>query len=409
MAEGRGRLALFPLLSIDSTPAQQLAAARRQSATLAAPPLPKHPRHRKAKIRLGYLSNDFRQHPTAHLISELIERHDRRRFEVIGYSCGPDDGSPERRRLAKGFDRFTDIRLASHADAAGIIHRDEIDILVDLNGYTRGARTRILAHRPAAVQVNFLGYPGTMGADFIDYIVADAIVIPPGEERFFSETVVRLADSYQPNDRQRQIAGSTPSRGACGLPPQGFVFCCFNNGFKITAVLFALWMRLLAKVPGSVLWLLETNQAAKINLRREAAAAGIPAERLVFAPRQPLPEHLARHRLADLFLDTLPYTAHTTASDALWTGLPVLTCLGGTFAGRVAASLLTAVGLPDLITASLDEYEALALALASDPARLSILKQRVAANRDTTPLFDSERYTRALEQAYERMRDLSLG
>jgi len=409
VTEGRGRLALFPLLSIGSTPEQQLAAARRQAEALAGPTLPKRLPRRNTKIRLGYLSNDFRQHPTAHLISELIERHDRRRFEVIGYSCGPDDGSPERRRLIGGFDRFADIRTASHADAAGLIHRDEIDILIDLNGYTRGARTRILAHRPASLQVSFLGYPGTMGADFIDYIIADAIVIPPGEERFFNETVVRLADSYQPNDRQRRIAEDTPSREACGLPPQGFVFCCFNNSFKITPVLFALWMRLLAKVPGSVLWLQETNATAKANLRRETAAAGIAPERLVFAPRQPLAEHLARHRLADLFLDTLPYNAHTTASDALWSGLPVLTCRGDTFAGRVAASLLSAIGLPELITSSLDEYEALAAALATDPARLSALKQRLATNRDTEPLFDSERYARSLERAYEQMWELTLG
>ena len=403
VSTGNGKLALFPLLSFDSTSEQQLAGARSQAKCLAGPVLAKQPPHRDGKIRLGYLSTDFRQHPTAHLISELIERHDRRRFDVIGYSSGVDDGSPERRRLMNGFDRFVDIRTASHADAATLIHRDGIDILVDLNGYTRGARTRILARRPAALQVNFLGYPGTMGADFIDYIIADPIVVPPGDERFFSEAVIRLPNSYQPNDQKRPIAEDTQSRDACGLPAHAFVFCCFNNGFKITPILFALWMRLLAQIPGSVLWLLETNQAAKANLRREAATAGIAPDRLVFAPRQALPEHLARHRLADLFLDTLPYNAHTTASDALWAGLPILTCRGGTFAGRVAASLLTAVGLPDLITSSPDEYEALALALARAPERLSGLKRRLAANRDTAPLFDSRRYTSSLEAAYERM------
>ena len=405
MLEGKDKEPPFTLLTIDSTAEQQLLAAKRYAGNLKAPAIafPERPPRAGGKIRLGYLSNDFRQHPTSQLIAELIERHDRDRFEVTGYSSGPDDGTAIRQRMSQAFDHFVDIRALSHAEAARLIHRDGIDILVDLMGYTRDARPQILACRPAPVQVNFLGYPGTMGADFIDYLIADPVCVPLQDEIFFSEKVVRLPDCYQPNDRQREIAGETPSREACGLPAPGFVFCCFNNSFKLRPTLFALWMRLLAKAPGSVLWLLSANDLASANLRREAAKAGIDPERLIFAPRLPLSEHLARHRLADLFLDTLPYNAHTTASDALWAGLPVLTCKGETFAGRVAASLLMATGMGELITSSLDEYEALASALATDPARLASLKEKLAENRDKAPLFDSERFTRNLEAAYEDM------
>jgi predicted O-linked N-acetylglucosamine transferase (SPINDLY family) len=395
----------FTLLTIDSTAEQQLVAARRYAKKLGGPVItpPCGLPRGAGKIRLGYLSADFRQHPTSQLIAELIERHDRRRFDIIGYSFGPDDGSAMRRRMARAFDRFVDLRSLSHTDAAQQIRHDGIDIAIDLMGYTRDARPKILACRPAPVQVNFLGYPGTMGADFIDYVIADPICIPPGDEAFFSEKVVRLPDCYQPNDRQRQIAEQSPSRQDCGLPERSFVFCCFNNSFKITPTLFALWMRLLHKVPDSVLWLLEANPTMADNLRREAVAAGIGPDRLIFAQRLPLPGHLARHRSADLFLDTLPYNAHTTASDALWAGLPVLTCRGETFAGRVAASLLTAVGLKDLVTSSLDEYQTLALALAAEPARLASFKQTLSANRATAPLFDSERFARSLETAFEQM------
>jgi predicted O-linked N-acetylglucosamine transferase (SPINDLY family) len=395
----------FVVLTLDSTAEQQRAVARRwgEKRCRGITPLGKRTRHEDTKVRLGYLSADFRSHATAYLIAELIERHDRERFDVAGYSYGPDDGSTMRRRLIDGFDRFIDIRWQPPRDAARRIQLDGIDILVDLKGYTRDARTQILAYRPAPIQVNYLGYPGTMGADFIDYIVADSVCIPPGEDLFFSEKVVRLPDSYQPNDSRRPIAEETPRREDCGLPKRGFVFCCFNNTYKITPTIFAVWMRLLSKVPTSVLWLLDTNASVKENLRREAASADVAPDRLVFAPRMPLPEHLARHRRADLFLDTLPCGAHTTASDALWAGLPVLTCLGQTFAGRVAASLLAAVGLPDLITASLADYEALALALAADPARLAALRDGLAANRPTAPLFDIKRFTRNIEEAYIRM------
>ncbi len=387
------RIPQFPLLTFGLTAEQQLIAARNFASKLPGAPIP--PRRKGPKIRVGYMSADFRIHPTSQLIAELIERHGRQDFDIIGYSFGPDDGSPIRRRLAESFDRFVDLRAATHAGAARTIRQDGIDILVDLNGYTRGGRPQILARRPAPVQVSFLGYPGTMGADFIDYIIADAVCIPPGDEIFFSETVIRLPDCYQPNDRQREIAETLPREAT------GFVFCCFNNSFKITPALFAIWMRLLAKIPGSVLWLLDGP--ATENLKREAVKAGIGPERLIFAPRLPLPEHLARHRQADLFLDTLPYNAHTTASDALWAGLPLLTCRGETFAGRVAASLLTAVGLPELITSSLEEYEATALALATDAARLAGLREKLAGNRDTAPLFDTDRFARALEDAYRRI------
>ena len=399
------KISPFAALSIDSTPAEQLAAARNWSAQhhAAITPLPAARTVRGPKIRLGYLSADFRRHAVAQLVVELIERHDRHRFDIAGYSYGPDDDSPMRQRLMKAFDRFVDIRSVSDAEAAQLIARDGIDVLIDLTGYTRHARTRILAHRPAPAQVNFLGYPGTMGADFVDYIIADPICIPPQDDAYFSETVIRLADCYQPNDTQRRIAKETPSRSASGLPEKAMVFCCFNNSFKITQAMFAIWMRVLGRNPGSVLWLLETGAEAKDNLRREAASAGIAPDRLVFALRLPLPDHLARHRLADLFLDTLPYNAHTTASDALWTGLPVLTCRGKTFAGRVAASLLTAVGMEELIAPTLADYEAMATSLANDSTKLAALRAKLEACRQTAPLFDTERFTRAIEAAYERM------
>jgi len=306
-----------------------------------------------------------------------------------------------RQRLISIFDRFVDLHFRSDTEAANLIRSLTIDILIDLTGYTHHSRPQILAARPAPIQVAFLGYPGTTGADFIDYVIADPIVAPMDQQSFFSEKIIHLPHCYQPNDSQKPIAEGCPSRAAAGLPDQGFVFCCFNNSFKITPDIFDIWMRLLRAIPGSVLWLLDANPTATDNLRREALARDVAPDRLVFAPRLPLPEHLARHRLADLFLDTLPCNAHTTASDALWAGLPVLTCLGSTFAGRVAASLLTAVGLPDLVTASLADYEALARRLAGNPGLLATLRHRLADNRLTTSLFDSARFARDLERAFE--------
>jgi len=360
-------------------------------------------RYDHARIRVGYLSGEFRHQATSILMAELFELHDRRRFELFAFDNGWDDGTETRRRVVRAFDQVVDISALTDAAAAAAVHDRRIDILVNLNGWFGRARQGVFALRPAPVQVNYLGFPGTIGADCIDYIVADPVVIPPAHDAFYTERVVRLPETYQVNDRRRRIAERTPDRAELGLPEAGFVFCCFNNNFKITPATFDVWMRLLRQVPGSVLWLLEDNPAAARNLRREAAARGVPPERLVFAPRVPLPEHLARHRQADLFLDTLPCNAHTTASDALWAGLPVLTVLGGTFPGRVAASLLAAAGLPDLVAPSLDAYAALAGELATSPARLAALRARLARNRDACPLFDTDRFRRHLEAAYVGM------
>lgn len=352
------------------------------------------------RVRIGYVSADFHNHATAHLMLGLFRRHDRRRFEVFAYSMGQDDGSHYRQRIAAECDAFIDIRGMSDEAAARRIAADGIGILVDLKGYTGEARPGIFARRPAPLQVSYLGYPGTMGGSFMDYIVADSIVIPPEHQPHYSEKPVYLPHSYQVNDGAQPIAPEAPSRAECGLPEQGFVFCCFNSPYKIEPGVFSVWMRLLAAVPGSVLWLFGGNPAAVANLKREAEGRGIAAERLVFAQQQPKDRHLARHRHADLFLDTLFYNAHTTASDALWAGVPVVTMPGETFACRVAASLLHAVGLPELVTASLADYEATALRLARDPQALDQLRARLAQNRLTMPLFDTDRFARNLDDAY---------
>ncbi|MGC1577386.1 MAG: tetratricopeptide repeat protein, partial [Beijerinckiaceae bacterium] len=363
-------------------------------------------RRRPGKARIAYLSADFHGHATSYLIAELFERQDRKRFELFGISFGADDGGEMRRRLAEAFDHFHDVRGRDDLEVAKLLNELEIDIIVDLKGYTQNSRFGIFAHRPAPIQVSYLGFPGTTGADFIDYVIADEIVLPFDQQPFWSEKIVHLPGCYQVNDRKRQIAERTPTRKECGLPEQGFVFCSFNNNYKITPPFFDIWMRLLDKVEGSVLWLLRDNAAAEQNLRREAAARGIDPVRLVFADRLPLAEHLARHRLADLFLDTLPVNAHTTASDALWAGLPVLTSIGKGFAARVAASLLDAVGLPELATKSLEEYETLALKLAREPALLSAYRERLEKNRLTAPLFDTDRFRQHIEQAYLTMLDI---
>jgi predicted O-linked N-acetylglucosamine transferase (SPINDLY family) len=323
---------------------------------------------------------------------------------VIGVSYGTDDGSAMRERLKRGFDRFLDVQTASDADVARALRELEIDIAVDLKGHTAYSRMSLLASRPAPVQATYLGYPGTTGASYIDYVLADRIVIPPEHQRFYTEKVIYLPDSYQVNDSGVQIAERTPARAELGLPEGAFVFCCFNNVFKLLPAMFERWMRILAARPGSVLWLLEPEEGPKRNLRAAARGHGIDPARLVFAPRAPLAEHLARHRQADLFLDTLPYNAHTTASDALRAGLPVLTCLGGTFAGRVAASLLHAVGMPELIAPSLADYEQMALELSAGGT--AALKAKLARSLPASALFDSERACRAIEAAFmEMLRD----
>jgi predicted O-linked N-acetylglucosamine transferase (SPINDLY family) len=295
--------------------------------------------------------------------------------------------------------------MSDHA-AGALLDGLDLDIAIDLKGYTQGCRPELLARRAAPVQVNYLGYPGTMGVDFIDYVIADAVTVPFDQQPFYAEKIVHLPDCYQVNDDKRAIAEQTPSRAEAGLPDEGFVFCCFNNNYKITAPVFDVWMRLLRKVPGSVLWLLGDNAAAQANLRREANARDVDPARLVFADWQKPAEHLARHRLAALFLDTLPYNAHTTASDALWAGLPVLTCRGRAFAGRVAASALQSAGLSELVTHDLEAYEGLALALATDSDRLSAIRATLAANRLTCPLFDTARFRWHVERAYARMWDI---
>jgi predicted O-linked N-acetylglucosamine transferase (SPINDLY family) len=396
----------FTMLAYSDDPALQLACARNYvRGKLAAQPRWDAALRQHGKIRLAYLSAGFHRHPVAHLTSELFELHDRTRFEVIGISLGPDDGSAERARLVKAFDQFHDVRALTDHDAAALVRDLKIDILVDRTGHSRDARLGILARRAAPIQVNYLGFAGTMGADFIDYIIADPVVLPAEEQRFFAESVVTLPDCYQVNDSTRAIA-ATPARHALGLPEHGFVLCCFNNNYKITPPIFDIWMRLLRSTQGSVLWLLKDNAAAEASLRAVASARGVDPARLVFAPRQPLADHLARHRAADLFLDTLPFNAHTTASDALWAGLPLITCTGATFAGRVGASLLTAIGLPELATHSLDDYEALARRLTAEPQRLAALRERLERNRRVHPLFDSQRYRRHIEAAYSTMWDI---
>ena len=359
-------------------------------------------RHDHARIRIGYVSGEFRQQATALLMTELFERHDRDRFELFAFDNGWDDASETRARISKAFDEIVPIAHLTDAEAAAAVRQRQIDILVNLNGYFGLARQGVFGFKPAPIQVNYLGFPGTLGVDYIDYIVADAHVIPREHAKFYDEKIVYLPDTYQANG-SRPRAERIPARADVGLPQAGLVFCCFNNNYKITPAIYAIWMRLLTAVPGSVLWLLEDNAAASRNLRREAEQSGVAAERVVFAPKIGLDGHLARHGLADLFLDTLPCNAHTTASDALWAGLPVLTCMGGAFSGRVAGSLLNAAGLPEMITHSLDEYEARALELATAPAMLAGIRDKLARNRTDHALFDADRFRRHIESAYVTM------
>ena len=403
---GRPSSLPFPLLGLSDNAEDQHTCATiyaRHQYPAITPPMWDGERYSHGKIRVAYLSGDFREHATAYLMAGLFDRHDKTRFEIIGISFGPQTQDQMTARLRRSFDRFIDARLASDCEVAKQIREWEIDIAVDLKGYTQDARPGILAYRPAPVQVNYLGYPSTMGADYIDYIVADRLVIPPEHAHSYTEKVVYLPDCYQINDSERRISDQVPSRSRLALPEDAFVFCSFNNHYKITPDVFDVWMRLLHAVDGSVLWLMRGNALVQRNLLREAADRGIAPERIVFAPQAPLADHLSRYRQADLFLDTLPCNAHTTASDALWAGLPVLTCLGTTFAGRVAASLLTAIGLPELVTHSMGEYEALALELATDPALLRETRDKLARNRQTAPLFDTDHFRSHIEAAYTTM------
>lgn len=363
---------------------------------------------RRNKICLAYFSADFHAHATAYLAAELFEKHDKNRFELIAFSFGPDEKDDMRKRIRAAFDRFVDVSAKSDVEVAAMARKMGVDIAVDLKGFTQGARPGIFAARAAPIQVSYLGYPGTMGASYMDYLIADSTLIPAENRQNFTEKIVYLPYSYQVNDSQRKIADRQFSREEVGLPEKGFVFCCFNNNYKILPDTFGIWMRILRQVEGSVLWLFEDTPDVVRHLRREALRAGVAEERIIFAKRMALPEHLARHQLADLFLDTFPYNAHTTASDALWAGLPVLTRLGDAFAGRVAASLLNAVGLPELVTTSKDEYERLALRLATEEGLLSSIKDKLAANRLRSPLFNIDTFARHVETAYERMYKIGL-
>lgn len=401
-----GRQAIQPLITVAisddlrfQSHVAEIAAAAYGPAAVPPPP----PRRRREIIRLGYYSADFHDHATANLAVGLFELHDRSQFEVVALSIGPDRDDPMRQRLLSAFDRFIDVRQRSDQEVAQLSRELEIDIAIDLKGYSRDARPGIFMQRAAPIQVNYLGFPGTMAADCIDYLIADATVIPEPSRPHYSEKIVYLPHSYQVNDRKRAPAAPEPSRSELGLEPDAFIFCCFNSPYKITPQVFDRWMRILKEVPASLLWLYADNPATAANLRREATQRGIEEARLRFAGPVRQAQHLARQPAADLFLDTFPCGAHTTASDALWMGLPVLTRLGQSFQSRVSASLLQATGMPELITGTDNQYEAMAVALATDPARMAAIRARLLANRLTTPLFNTELYTRYLEQAYRQM------
>jgi predicted O-linked N-acetylglucosamine transferase (SPINDLY family) len=350
-----------------------------------------------ARLRIGFVSSDLREHPMAHLQVEHWERIDRGRFETCAYNLRPRENSAIGRRVAAAFDRYADVSGDTLASIAQRIRNDRIAILFDLNGYTTHSREHLFAQRPAPIQINSIGFPGTLGADWYDYILVDRFAAPEAMQPHYSERLWPMPNSFYPSDTARAPRGTAPSRAGCGLPEGGFVFCCFNKAYKILPDVFAIWMRLLDAVPGSVLWLLESSPDAAQHLQQETRRAGIDPVRLVFAPHVPVDEHLARHAVADLFVDTFPYGAHTTTNDALLAGLPVVTCAGQTLVSRIAGSQLHAIGLPELVTHSLAEYEALALRLAREPRTLAALRARLAANRHTHPLFDMARYTRDFE------------
>ena len=364
-------------------------------------PAPAKPSQKPERLRIGYFSADFHNHATMYLMAQIFERHDKKQFEVYAYSYGPDKQDEMRKKLVSAVDVFHDVRGMNDIQILELARAEGLDIAIDLKGFTQNRRLAPFAYGLAPVQISYLGYPGTLGADFIDYIVADPVVIPTANRLHYSEQVIYLPNTYQPTDNTRVISDKTITREDMRLPSNGFVFCCFNNNYKISPKEFDIWMRLLGGVESSVLWLLKANKWAEQNLKREAEARGISAERLIFAEIVPQAEHLARQKLADLFLDTFNCNAHTTTSDALWTGLPVVTKLGEGFAARVAGSLLTAIDLPELITENEEAYEALALTLATYLKRLGQIKSKLDRNRLTQPLFDSEMYTRHLEAGYQ--------
>lgn len=410
IAAGRRAVLPFPALTLLDSTALQTRAARTwfeakhpkvDAAGAFGPARP--PRPAGQRIRIAYVSADFHDHATSHLLAGLIEAHDRRRFEVLGLSYGPDTGDAVRRRIAAAFDRFVDVREASDDEVVRLAREMEVDIAIDLKGVTRDARPGLFAARCAPLQAAYLGFPGSMAVDFIDYVIADTTVITPQARPHYREKIVTLPGCYQVNDRRRAIADEPSTRADHGLPEGAFVFCCFNGAHKLAPSWFDVFMRVLRAVPGSVLWLLQEHGSAMQRLREEAARRGVDGRRLVFAASLPPARHLARHRHADLFLDTLPYNAHTTGSDALWAGLPVLTCAGESFAARVGASLLQAVGLPQLVTHDAAAFEARAIELATRPGELDAMKAHLRERRLTLPLFDTEAFARRIEAAFEAM------
>ncbi len=398
---------VFPhaLLGMVDSPALQLKAAQiwSQDECPISSMQPSFVKRMGQKIRLGYFSADYYNHATAYLMAEFFELHNKDRFELFAFSFGPSIQDASRQRLQSVFDQFIEVNDISDQDVAKLSRDIGIDIAIDLKGHTKDYRTGIFANRAAPIQVNYLGYPGTMGCEYMDYIIADPTLIPPSHQKFFSEKVAYLPNTYQVNDTKRLISKRIFSRVEVGLPQEGFVFCCFNNNYKITPVVLDSWAKILQSIDGSVLWLLEDSKSAKENLIKEAQYRGITKDRLIFAERLDLPEHLARHHLADLFLDTNPCNAHTTASDALWSGLPVVTLIGDSFASRVAASLLTAIGLPDLIANDRKRYESLAVELALQPEKLKEIKGRLQANLLSKPLFNTPLITAQIERIYEKM------
>jgi predicted O-linked N-acetylglucosamine transferase (SPINDLY family) len=385
-----------PVLQRDSA----IATAKARFGGIAPMSPPAWPPH--ARLRVGYLSSDFHAHATSYLLAELFALHDRAKFEICAYSFGPDDNSEIRQRIKDQVERFADIRALTPPQVAARIRYDEIDVLVDLKGYTRGNKLEILAYHPAHTQIHWLGYPGTLGASFVDGFVADNVTLPIAHEKNFTETIFRLPHSYQINDRQRQIA-APQNRSAYGLPENAFVLASFNQTYKITPEMFSLWCAILRELPESVLWLYESNAYAIENLRQTARSIGLDPARLIFAKPLPLPEHLARYAHVDLAIDTFPVGGHTTTSDALWTATPVVTLIGQSFVSRVAASLLTAAGLAELITSSPEAYKTLILALAQNPARLRQLKRYLRDAQLTLPLFDTPKFVKSWEALLEQM------
>ena len=353
------------------------------------------------KIKIGYLCGEFREQATSILMTEVWEKHNKEDFEIIAFDSGWDDKSLRRNRIITAFDKFIDISKVSDFDAAKLIHKEQIDILINLNGFFGTGRPVVFSYRPAGIQINYLGFPGTIGSKYIDYILCDQTVVPIESKKFYNEKIIYFPDSYQANDTKRNISDKKFLREELSLPKKSFVFCCFNNNYKITPNMFDVWARLLKKINNSVLWLIEGNSEATENLKKEAKIRNIDASRLIFAKRMKLEDHLARHKNADLFLDTLPYNAHTTASDSLWAGLPVLTCLGKAFPGRVAASLLRSLDLPELITYSENEYVAKAEELALNPERLRVIKNKLDTNKFSQPLFNAKLFCRSLESAFK--------